>query len=355
MRARIFKRVVLPAPMRGKLSVTQTKRRSRLALKVRGERCLRVMARMGTPKVLGAFTVAGILLPWGFTLMGADKNIAAGLTLVAIGGASFVYLVWTWEHIAKRHKVLRIFLIATVLLGLAVPSWKLTKKPDAEKGTVKVEPTLSHEEPKPEQPKAEISRTPKKKPSDSQRREELAAAVEGDLRGVGEVFDDGKLRITPMVQIGTTASILMLIPSNQLEPFFKPFPDAEFRVEYGRRGPMVNTTVRDSDGHIVATINKNHWRVYPPFCQEKNYTENALEILDGSLHVVLQLKLLPDRVQVQGEWWDNQGHGLRISKSPDPKRGQVTSLSAQIKRNEAFIKPMFKYPSKHHWQEFEAK
>jgi hypothetical protein len=218
MRERIFKRVVLPAPMRGNITVTQTKRRSRLLLKVRGERCLRVMGRMGIPKVLGAFTVAGILLPWGFTLIGADKNIAARLTLVAIGGASLVYLVWAWEHIAKRHIVLRIFLTATILLGLAVPSWTLTKKPDAEKGTVKVEPTLSHEEPKPEQPKAEISRTPKKKPSDSQRREELAAALEGDLRGAGEVFDDGKLRISPLVQIGTTASILMLIPSNQFNP-----------------------------------------------------------------------------------------------------------------------------------------
>jgi hypothetical protein len=355
MRERIFRRVVLSVPMRGNITVTQTERRSRLPLKVRGERCLRVMERMGIPKVLGAFTLAGILLPWGFTLRGTDKNIVAGLTLVAIGGTSFVYLVRAWEHIAKRHMDLRIFLTATVLLGLAVPSWELAKKPDAEKGTVKVEPTLSHEEPKPEQPKAEIPRTVKKKPSDSQRREEMAAALEGDLRGAGEVFDDGKLRITPLVQIGTTESIFMLIPSNQLEPYFKPFRDVEFRVEFGRRGPVVSTTVRDSGGHIVATLNKNHWRVYPPFCQEKNYTEDALEILDSSLHVVLQVKLLLDRVQVQGEWWDNQGHGQRISKSPDPKRGQVAPLGPQIKRNEALIQPMFKYPSKHHWQELVAK
>jgi hypothetical protein len=313
------------------------------------------MERTGIPKVLGAYTVAGILFPWGITLMGANQNIASGRTLVAIGGASLVYLIWAGEHIAKHHIVLRIFLTATVLLGLAVPSWKLTKKPDAEKGTVKVEPTLSHEEPKPKQPKAEISGTGKKNPSDSQRREEMAAALEGDLRGAGEVYDDGKLRMTPMVQIGTTGSVLMLIPSNQLEPSFKPFPDAEFRVEFGRRGPIVNTTVRDSHSHIVATINKNHWRVYPPFCQEKNYTEDALEILDSSLHVVLQVKLLLDRVQVQGEWWDNQGHGLRISKSPDPKLGQLTRSNPQIKRNEALIQPMFKYPSKHHRQEFVAK
>ncbi len=276
------------------------------------------MKRMGIPKTLGVFTVAGILLPWGFALMGAGKNFA------------------------------------TVWLGLAVSSRKLTKKPDAEKVTVKVEPTLAHEEPKPEQPKAETSRTAKKKPADSQRREKMAAALEGDLRGAGDAFDDGKLRITPMVQIGTTESILELLPSSQLEPSFKPFPDAEFRVEFGRQWPLVSTTVRDSKGHIIATINKNHWRVYPPYCQEKNYTEDALEVLDSSLHVVLQLKLLQDRVQVQGEWWDNQGHGQRISRSSDPKRGQLVHLGPQVKSNEALIQPMFRYPSKQHWQEFVA-
>ena len=300
--------------MRGNKTVTQTKRRSRLPLKVRGQRCLRVVKRMGIPKGLSVFTVAGILLPWGFALMGAGES----------------------------------------LFGLAVPSWGLTKKPDAEKGTVKVKPTLLQEEPRQEQPSAEFSRTAKKKPPDSQRREEMAAAREGDLRGAGEAFDDGKLRITPMVQIGATESILELLPSSQLEPSFKPFPDAEFRVEFGRQWPLVSTTVRDSKGHIIATINKNHWRVYPPYCQEKNFTEDALEVLDSSLHVVLQLKLLPDRVQIQGEWWDNQGHGLRISRSPDPKRGQATQLGPEIKRNDALIEPMFKYPSKQHWQEFVA-
>jgi hypothetical protein len=250
--------------------------------------------------------------------------------------------------------ILRIFLTATALLGLAVPAWKLTKKSDAEEGTVRAEPTLLLEEPKPERPTAEIPRTAEKKPSDSQRREEMAAALEGDLRGAGEAFDDGKLRMTPMVQIGTTESILELLPPSQLEPSFKPFPDAEFRVEFGRRGPIVSTTVRDSKGHIIATINKNHWRVYPPYCQEKNYTEDALEVLDSSLHVVLQLKLLLDRVQVQSEWWDNQGHGQRISTSSDPKRGQLLHLGPQIKGNEAFIQPMFRYPSKQHWQEFVA-
>jgi hypothetical protein len=183
---------------------------------------------------------------------------------------------------------------------------------------------------------------------------ELAAKYTetGDLLGAGEVFSDGQLRAAPMVQIGATESTFVMIPSEKLQPYFKPFSDAEFRVEYGIHGPMVSTTIRDSEGHIVASVDKNHWKVYPPFCQEVNYTKEALEILDSSLHVVLQVRLFSDRVQVQGEWWDNQGHGLRISASTDPKRGQVAPLGPQMKRNEALIAPMFKYPSKNFQGQF---
>lgn len=186
-------------------------------------------------------------------------------------------------------------------------------------------------------------------------REEKAAALQGDLRGASQVFTDGKQRVAPWVQIADTESIFVMLPpkpGEQPQPYFQPFPDAEFRVEYGKKGPMVTTAIRDSEGHIVANIIKNHWTVYPPFCQDKNYTEDALEILDSSWHVVFQLKIFPDRVQVQAEWWDNQGNGLRITKSPDPRRGLVAPLGPRIKRNESLIKPIFQYPSKYHWREF---
>lgn len=189
----------------------------------------------------------------------------------------------------------------------------------------------------------------------AQWREERAAVLEGDLRGAGEIFTDGKQRVAPWVQIADTQSIFVMVPPKPGEPpqpYFRPFPDAEFRVEYGKKGPMVTTAIRDSEGHIVANIVRNHWTVYPPFCQDKNYTVDALEILDSSWHAVFQLKILPDRVQVQAEWWDNQGNGLRITKSPDPKRGLVAPLGPKIKRNESLIKPMFQYPSKYHWREF---
>jgi len=116
----------------------------------------------------------------------------------------------------------------------------------------------------------------------------------------------------------------------------------------------VTTTIRDGDGHIVADIKGNHWTIYPQFCADKNYTDSALEILDDSLHVVLQLQILNDRVRVQGEWWNNEGKGLRVVKSPVESKpgGLVLILGPKDKKNDVLIKPIFRYPSKHHWGEF---
>ena len=83
------------------------------------------MEKMGIPKVLGAFTVAGILLPWGFSLLGADKNTTVGLLMVAVSGALLIYLVWEWKYVAKRHPALRLILTFAVIAGISIPSWKL--------------------------------------------------------------------------------------------------------------------------------------------------------------------------------------------------------------------------------------
>lgn len=188
-------------------------------------------------------------------------------------------------------------------------------------------------------------------------RGEMAASLEGDLFGAGDEFMDGKSRVAPEVQIGDSESILVMEPSEHPEPYFKPFPDAEFRVELGKKGPLVSTVIRDSEGHTVVSLERNHWRVYPPFCQDKNYTEDALEALDSSGHVIFQLRIpktRPPRVQVQVEWWDNQGSGLRIMRVPNGNNGIIFRLGSKVKRNESLIPPIFLYPSANHWGEFKT-
>jgi hypothetical protein len=117
---------------------------------------------------------------------------------------------------------------------------------------------------------------------------------------------------------------------------------------------LLSTTIRDAEGHTVASIDKNHWKVFAPFCADKNYTNDGmtLEILDSSLHVVFQLKFASDAVQIQGEWWDNQGNGKRILKDARGPGSVVEFLGPRQKKNEDLIKPMFVYPSSEHWQEF---
>jgi len=190
-------------------------------------------------------------------------------------------------------------------------------------------------------------------------REEKAAVLEGDLLGgeKGEILPDS---VPPWVQISDSAATFMMLPpkaGQPLQPYFDPFhDDAEFRVEGGKEAPLISTIVRDRSGNMVVEIKRNHWRVYPPYCSDKNYTQVAFEVKDNSGHVLLQIKFIPNpgvRVQVQGEWWSNENRGVRILKAKDGQ-GYVIPLVPGNQHNDELIKPIFKYSSKHHWGEFDT-
>ncbi len=187
--------------------------------------------------------------------------------------------------------------------------------------------------------------------------EEKSAVLSGDLLGgTSQVFTDNIPRMIPTLEMGDEQKPTGLIKIPNVEQdrnlYFKFFPDSVVKLEPGKRGSIISTTVRDRFGNKVVEIEKNHWKVYPPYCSDKNYTDSALEVLDNSGHVVLQLKIFADRALVNAEWWDNEGHGVRIG--PFPGGGsRVTSLGPMVQRNEWLIKPMFKYPSSEHWSEFD--
>jgi hypothetical protein len=181
-------------------------------------------------------------------------------------------------------------------------------------------------------------------------REEKAAAQEGDLPGAGMVLTDGVNRGFPMVQIGKGTSFIMT--PNGVSDMFPFFRDSGVKIEWGKKGPLLTTVVRDRNGNLVAEVKKNHWKVYPLFCADKNYTKDALEVQDSAGHVVLQVRILPGKIRIQGEWWDTQGSGVRMLQLPDPKAGsQVVRMNRQNQHDDALIEPIFAYPSKDHWNE----
>lgn len=153
-----------------------------------------------------------------------------------------------------------------------------------------------------------------------------------------------------VVQIGPAGPIYQLFTGSFSDPLFY---NAGVFVEQSNKGPEITTTVRDVDGNLVVKIEKNHWRVYPPYCLDKNYTQDSLEVLDRRDYVVLQVRILPDKVQLQGEWYDDKGNGKQIMATGDPRKQSaiLTTLKRGTGVSQERIAEMFMYPSKDHWGE----
>ena len=186
----------------------------------------------------------------------------------------------------------------------------------------------------------------------AQWREEKAAALEGDLIGAGPAVDDGKQHGFPMLQIAETTFVMT---PNGVRDIFPFFPDSAVRIEWGEKGwPLLSTTVRDHNGNLVVEIVRNHWHIHSAFSADKNYTKDTLEVQDTAGHVILQVRILPGKISLLGEWWDVQGNGIRFTRPAvvAPNSGaHVLALNRLTQHLDDLIQPIFEYPSKDHWRE----
>jgi hypothetical protein len=108
----------------------------------------------------------------------------------------------------------------------------------------------------------------------------------------------------------------------------------------------VSTDIRDKSGAMVVRLIQNEWEVAPPKIFARNYSENALEVLGTNGDVVLQIKILPDRIQIFGEWWDQDGRGIRVTGNGNEVA--IVMLSRDVNPPTPKIEPMFRYPSETH-------
>jgi hypothetical protein len=186
-------------------------------------------------------------------------------------------------------------------------------------------------------------------PGNRIRREQKITATEGNLSNCTFLMFGCGEPGPRMLQLGDSGGTLIYGGSAD-EPMMQLAYDAGIQVDNGQKGPELTTTVRDKDGKIVVHIEKNHWVLFPPFYSDKNYTRDALEVKDGRGHVVLWTRLLKDRVQIQGEWRDEFGHGRRWRRCPKPRDACIDLWDNPQEElaNEHLIEPMFEYPSKDH-------
>lgn len=192
---------------------------------------------------------------------------------------------------------------------------------------------------------------------------EKAAALEGQLCSFRSFWGKCYTPPIPIIEIGGDSGSKMIYVGQENSVDFGVFArNAGLRIERGKNGMEISTPVLDRSGKKIASIEKNHWTVVAqPEIWDKNYTDNALEIKDSRGEVVLQLRFLPDRLQIAAEWRDQFGRAqewAKCSAAPDkPKTGCIIPWGdARTElQNEVPIEPIFQYPSTEHLGEFVKK
>jgi hypothetical protein len=74
---------------------------------------------------------------------------------------------------------------------------------------------------------------------------------------------------------------------------------------------------------------------------------------------VFQVRLFSDRAEVQAEWWNRDGNGVRLvqakdhpdSPESDKKGFKIFIMNSVFHPDDPAIQPIFKYPSKKYFGE----
>ncbi len=113
------------------------------------------------------------------------------------------------------------------------------------------------------------------------------------------------------------------------------------RDEYG--DPLISVTVRDRDGRALVDIVHNHWIVSKSneLIWDKNYRNDSLELVDSQKKIIFQVRILPEEIHILATLFHEEN-------------GVWVPISLRM-HNEERILPMFRYPSKEHWGEWDCR
>jgi hypothetical protein len=126
---------------------------------------------------------------------------------------------------------------------------------------------------------------------------------------------------------------------------------SQFRLEKIDGKLRVSAQIATDEGNLLVELIRNDCKVAPaPGTWDKNDDDNALEVKNPKGIIVLQVVLLPDRVQIQGIWPTEfngeSGWYVAIKQNPLGQDGaQYNFLNPHSKQPWPRITPLFKYPS----------
>jgi len=208
-----------------------------------------------------------------------------------------------------------------------------------------------------------------------QAEEEAKSKYAGVLKAESKVLLPFEQPIITKLEIGWTLNkpgAIIQYPGGPLSNVFKDskgnvpkaFEDICLTIREKDEEVKVSTLIRDQNGTIVAVLTDNEWKVSPPpVTFDRNYTKDMLEVIDGKGNVVLQVRVLKDRIQLNGVFYDSHGNGIVIFPPEESDRGtkfpkdEHVGVIQLLPQNRAYtgksIKPIFKYPSDLHLGELE--
>jgi hypothetical protein len=197
-----------------------------------------------------------------------------------------------------------------------------------------------------------------------QDQEKKAASMEGVLEsdpssflgsfynmiGLGKnILFSTKDNIYPALELGTSGAILNWNGPNG-KPMFQLFGDTPLIILKEQGQLKISTKIRGQDG-LVAEIENNEWKINPSNSFDRNYNKNALEVKDRDGNVVLQIRLLDNRIQFQGKFFDEKGNGVALGGQKNMGGGIIEMTGSGHPKLNYNINPIFKYPSGLHFGE----
>lgn len=190
-----------------------------------------------------------------------------------------------------------------------------------------------------------------------ERTDQKKARYSGKLRRTtGEVIISADDHVYPKLELGDSGAIFVYA-GDPGKPLFSFFENSHLTVIRDGNRVLVSTDIFDQEGHLVARLALNEWQVNPNVSFDRNYMDDALEVMDQGGDVVLQVRLVEDRIQLQGKFYGPDGRGVAFGKGTNAV-GKTVGVMEMTGPNNPVLKmkisPIFRYPSNLHLGEIHA-
>jgi len=182
-------------------------------------------------------------------------------------------------------------------------------------------------------------------------KEKAKSKYAGTLESRSKILLSIQDNAVPKLELGDGGTIFAFA-GPQGQPLFKMFDDNSLTVIVDEGRIKVSTIIRDRTGVAVAELINNEWKVNKNSAFDRNYSKDALEVKDNSGDIVLQVKVVADRIQFQGKFYDSKGNGVAIGKHSSGQGGIMEMTGPNRPQIEMKIEPIFLYPSDNHLGEF---